>query len=88
MTGRYYLNVPRYPARNVSFERSWQTRAIEGNYERDTKACWHRFHVLCASLHEDGLNYDVQFNLNGENPHVLITASGRQHRVSNQSRVR
>jgi hypothetical protein len=60
MTGRYYLKVPRYPARN----------------ESDTKACWHRFRFLCTSLHADGLSYDVQFNLNGDNPHVLITASG------------
>src|SRR5437879_6123607 len=76
MTGRYYLKVPRYPARNVTWERPWQTRAVEGEYERDTKACWHRFRVLCTSLHADGLRYDVQFNLAGDNPHILITASG------------
>ena len=76
MTGRYYLKVPRYPARNVTFERPYQTRVIEGNYERDMRACWHRFRALCTSLHSDGLNYEVAFNLTGDNPHVLITASG------------
>jgi hypothetical protein len=76
MTGRYYLKVPRYPARNVTFERPWRTRETDANYERDTKACWHRFRFLCTSLHSDGLDYEVQFNLAGDNPHVLITASG------------
>ena len=77
MTGRYYLIVPLYPARNVTFERPWQTKAIEGRYQEQLKGCWHRFHALCRSLHSDGLQYSVEFNLIADEPHVLITASGK-----------
>ena len=37
---------------------------------------WHTFTEVCRSLHRDGLNYHVQFNLTDAKPHVLITASG------------
>jgi hypothetical protein len=44
--------------------------------EKRTAQRWHLFAETCRSLHRDGLNYDVQLNLTGDNPHVLITASG------------
>jgi hypothetical protein len=37
---------------------------------------WRLFADTCRSLHRDGLDYSVQFNLTGATPHVLITASG------------
>ena len=37
---------------------------------------WHTFVEVCRSLHRDGLDYQVQFNLTAAEPHVLITASG------------
>ncbi len=37
---------------------------------------WHKFVAICQSLHRDGLNYSVRFNLASDNPHVLITAIG------------
>jgi hypothetical protein len=77
MTGRYCLIVPQYPARNVTWERPWQTTGIERQYEEQLKGCWHRFNAICRSLHGDGLHYDVQFNLNAEVPHVLVMASGK-----------
>ncbi len=77
MTGYYRIVVPRYPARIVSFERRWQTKQIETDYDRRLKAAWHRFHVLCSSLYADGLTYELALNLNAEQPHVLITASGK-----------
>ena len=81
MTGRYYLIVPLYPARIVTWERPWQTKAIEGRYQEQFKGCWHRFHALCRSLHSDGLQYSVEFNLNADQPHVLVTASGKAMRT-------
>jgi hypothetical protein len=44
--------------------------------ERRFDAAWRRFAALCRSLHRDGLNYCVQFNLGDISPHVIITASG------------
>jgi hypothetical protein len=37
---------------------------------------WHTVVQVCRSLYRDGLSYDVQFHLGGNNPHVLISASG------------
>ena len=85
MTGRYYLIVPVYPARVVTWERPWQTKAIESRYQEQLKGCWHRFRVLCRSLHSDGLTYQVKFNLNAEEPHVLITASGKAKPAKRQN---
>ena len=60
MTGRYLLYTPLA---------SWQDqKRFETN--------WHKFTALCRSLNTDGLTYEVQFNLKGDNPHVLITACG------------
>src|SRR5258707_15636997 len=60
MTGRYLVYTP-----------------IEsGRDEKRFDKAWRRFAEVCRSLHRDGLAYDVQFNLAGNNPHVLITASG------------
>lgn len=60
MTGRYFLNTPAESTRD----------------ERLFDAAWRKFAQLCRSLHRDGLIYDVQFNLNAAEPHVMVTASG------------
>ena len=60
MTGRYVIYTPR---------ESWLD-------VRQFDTSWHKFVALCRSLDSDGLGYDVQFNLAGNKPHVLITASG------------
>jgi hypothetical protein len=44
--------------------------------EKCFDANWRKFVAVCRSLHADGLSYDVQLNLTGARPHVLITASG------------
>jgi hypothetical protein len=70
MTGRYLIHTPVESARN----------------EKRFDKAWRRFAELCRSLHRDGLNYDAQWNLAGDHPHVLITASGtakpRKHSLS------
>jgi hypothetical protein len=70
MTGRYLICTP----------------VESGANERRFDKAWRRFAELCRSLHRDGLSYSVQFNLAGENPHVMITASGtakpRKHSAS------
>ena len=70
MTGRYLVYTPVESARN----------------EKRFDKAWRKFAELCRSLHRDGLAYEVQFNLAGDNPHVLITASGtatpRRHAVT------
>jgi hypothetical protein len=60
MTGRYLIYTPVESARN----------------EKRFDKAWRRFAEICRSLHRDGLTYDVQLNLAGANPHVLITANG------------
>lgn len=60
MTGRYLIYTPIESARD----------------ERRFDRAWRRFAAICRSLDRDGLTYDVQLNLAGDNPHVLITASG------------
>ena len=70
MTGRYLLYTPLA---------SWQD-------EKRFETNWHKFTAVCWSLNRDGLSYEVQFNLKGDNPHVLITACGtakpRKHSAS------
>jgi hypothetical protein len=65
MTGRYMIYTPL-----ESRARDW--RKPDRRFETN----WHKFVALCQSLNRDGLAYDVQLNLAGENPHVVITASG------------
>ena len=60
MTGRYLIYTPVESPPN---ERSFDTN-------------WSKFVAVCRSLHQDGLNYDVEWNLADYRPHVLITASG------------
>lgn len=60
MTGRYLICIP---------SASWLD-------EKRFDANWHKFVVVCRSLNRDGLSYDVRLNLTGDNPHVVITASG------------
>ncbi len=60
MTGRYLILTPADSVRD----------------EKRFDKAWRRFAEVCRSLHRDGLSYEVQLNLMGDNPHVLITASG------------
>jgi hypothetical protein len=60
MTGRYLILTP------------VESTPDERKFDR----AWRKFAELCRSLHRDGLDYEVQLNLTGINPHVLITASG------------
>jgi hypothetical protein len=60
MTGRYLICTPVESTRN----------------EKRFDQAWRRFAEVCRSLHRDGLSYDVQLHLAGDNPHALITASG------------
>jgi hypothetical protein len=60
MTGRYLIYTP----------------VESGRDERRLDKAWRRFAEVCRSLHRDGLTYDVQLNLTGDRPHVLIVASG------------
>jgi hypothetical protein len=60
MTGRYLIYTP--------VECIWD--------EQQFDIAWCKFAEICRSLHLDGLDYDVQFNLTHLRPHVLITARG------------
>ena len=60
MTGRYLVHTPIESARD------------ERRFDKTSR----RFTAICRSLDRDGLAYKVQLNLAGDNPHVLITASG------------
>jgi hypothetical protein len=44
--------------------------------EKRTAQRWHLFAETCRSLAADGLDYCVSFALTGDDPHILITASG------------
>ena len=73
MTGRYLIHAPVESTRD----------------EKRFDKAWRRFAEVCRSLHRDGLSYSVQLNLAGDNPHVLITASGtvkpRRHSAAHHS---
>jgi hypothetical protein len=56
MTGRYLIHTPVESARD----------------EKRFDKAWRRFAEVCRSLHRDGLSYEVQLHLAGDNPHVLI----------------
>jgi len=60
MTGRYLIHTPIESTRD----------------ERRFDKAWRRFVEVCRSLHRDGLDYSVQLNLAGDNPHVLVRACG------------
>jgi hypothetical protein len=64
MTGRYLIYTPLECEPRVF----WKGHRFLRN--------WHVFVEVCRSLHRDGLDYSVEFNLAGETPHVLISAIG------------
>lgn len=67
MTGRYKISMPPLLAGGIS--RAWEP-------EKRTAQRWHLFAQTCRSLAADGLDYAVLFALAGNDPHILITASG------------
>jgi hypothetical protein len=64
MTGRYLIYTP--------VESSANEKYFDTN--------WSKFVAVCRSLHRDGLNYDVVWNLADYRPHVVITAGGTAKR--------
>lgn len=74
MTGRY----------RITFARVGRDRAGE----RLTSKRWSIFVHTCESLAADGLDYAVAFALTGDDPHILITASGRVWRKHSLTVVR
>jgi hypothetical protein len=62
MTGRYKIQF-----------NSW--RVFEP--EKRTARRWSLFVNTCRLLARDGLDYGVTFALNGDDPHILIRASGK-----------
>jgi len=67
MIGRYRICMP--PSLDNGIPRVWEP-------EKRTAQRWHLFAQTCRSLAADGLDYSVSFALIGDNPHILITASG------------
>jgi hypothetical protein len=61
MTGRYKITLNAW--------RTWEP-------EKRTAKRWSLFINTCHLLANDSLNYDVTFSLDGDDPHILITASG------------
>ena len=70
MTGRYKINLNSW--------RTWEP-------EKRTARRWSLFINTCRLLANDGLNYDVTFTLDSDDPHILITASGKVNRKRKQS---
>src|SRR5271157_6629890 len=68
MTGRYRITM--LPLLDNGVARVWES-------EKRTAQRWHLFAETCRSLAADGLDYSVSFALTGDNPHILITASGK-----------
>ena len=71
MTGRYRISM--LPLLDNGIPRVWES-------EKRTAKRWHLFAETCRSLMADGLDYSVSFVLTGNNPHILITASGKSTR--------
>jgi hypothetical protein len=71
MTGRYRISM--LPLLDNGIPRVWES-------EKRTAKRWHLFAETCRSLAADGLDYSVSFTLTGDDPHVLITASGKSTR--------
>jgi hypothetical protein len=67
MTGRYRIAM--LPLLANGMPRVWEP-------EKRTVRRWHLFAETCRSLAADGLDYAVTFALAGDDPHILITASG------------
>jgi hypothetical protein len=67
MTGRYRISMLPLLANGMP-------RICEP--EKRTAQRWHLFAETCRSLAADGLDYAVTFALTGNDPHILITASG------------
>jgi hypothetical protein len=61
MTGRYKINL--------NSLRTWES-------EKRTARRWSLFINTCRLLANDHLGYQVTFTLDGNDPHILITASG------------
>jgi len=71
MTGRYRISM--IPLLDSGIPRVWEP-------EKRTAQRWHLFTETCRSLAADGLDYSVSFALTGDDPHILITASGQSTR--------
>jgi hypothetical protein len=67
MTGRYKITMPPLLANGIPRIREPEKRTAQR---------WHLFIQTCRSLAADGLEYAVTFALNGDSPHILITAWG------------
>ncbi len=70
MTGRYKIILNSW--------RTWEP-------EKRTAKRWSLFVNTCRLLANDGLNYEVTFSLEGDNPHILIVASGQVRRRRSRS---
>jgi len=71
MTGRYRISM--LPLLDNGIPRVYEP-------EKRTAQRWHLFAQTCRSLAADGLDYSVSFALMGDDPHILITASGTSSR--------
>lgn len=71
MTGRYRISM--VPLLGNGIARVWES-------EKRTARRWHLFAETCRSLAADGLDYSVSFALTGDDPHILIAASGKATR--------
>jgi hypothetical protein len=71
MTGRYRISM--LPLLDNGIPRVYEP-------EKRTAQRWHLFAETCRSLAADGLDYTVSLVLTGDDPHILITASGNSAR--------
>src|SRR5437773_3950473 len=69
MTGRYKINLNSW--------RVWEP-------EKRTARRWSLFINTCRLLANDGLDYSVTLTLDGDDPHILINASGKVTRKRRQ----
>ncbi|MBZ5635183.1 MAG: hypothetical protein LAO55_18830 [Acidobacteriia bacterium] len=73
MTGRYKITLSSW--------RTWEP-------EKRTVKRWSLFVNTCRLLARDGLDYRVTLALDGDDPHILITASGTVKRTARQTSLR
>jgi hypothetical protein len=73
MTGRYKITL--------NSSRTWEP-------EKRTARRWSLFVNICRLLVNDGLDYKVTLALDGDDPHILITASGKVRRKNRLTVVR